>query len=118
MPAKLDTSQPLFVSVRSGALVTRFTLAGKASGLIGVVRGEGGAFTWRPEAIVMLPAEEVSVHRVPYGHALAQGDLVRRTEAEYQAQLAAQRPRGAPASASRSTSAAARARRSPARNGS
>ena len=91
MPAKLDTSQPLFVSVRSGALVTRFTLAGKASGLIGVVRGEGGAFAWHPEAIVMLPAEEVSVHRVPYGHALAQGDLVRRTEAEYQAQLAAQR---------------------------
>lgn len=85
----LDVTKPLFVSIREGALVPRFTLAGKVSGLIGAARGEGRTYVWHPEAITMIPAAEVAVHRKAYAHALANGDLVRRTAREHQTQQAA-----------------------------
>lgn len=88
-PPPLDTSQALYVSIRDGALVPRFTLAGKVSGLIGAERGEGRAYVWHPETITMIPAAEVAMHRKAYAHALEDGDLVRRTAREYQTQQAA-----------------------------
>lgn len=109
-PPPLDTSQPLYVSVREGSLVPRFTLAGKVSGYIGAERGEGRAYVWRPEVIVMIPAAEVAAHRKSYTHALANGDLVRRTARDFAAQQREQKAkeqREADASHSGSTSASA-----------
>lgn len=81
----LDTSKPLYVSIRDGALVARYTLAGASGGYIGAERGEGRAYVWHPERIVMIPAAEVAAHRTPYTLALAAGDLVPRTAEEYEA---------------------------------
>jgi hypothetical protein len=86
-----DVTQPLYVSIRDGALVPRFTLAGKVSGLIGAERGEGRAYVWHPDRIVMIPAAEVAAHRTPYTLALAAGDIVPRTAEEYEAARAAQK---------------------------
>lgn len=86
-----DVTQPLYVSIRDGALVPRFTLAGASGGYIGAERGEGRAYVWHPERIVMIPAVEVAAHRTPYTLALAAGDLVQRTAEEYEAARAAQK---------------------------
>ena len=103
----LDTSKPLYVSIRDGALVPRFTLAGTSGGYIGAERGEGRAYVWHPERIVMIPAVEVAAHRTPYTLALASGDLVPRTAEEYEAARAAQKKnRGAVASPNGSASPA------------
>lgn len=88
-PPPLDTSQPLYVSIRDGALVARYTLSGASGGYIGAERGEGRAYVWHPERIVMIPAAEVAAHRTPYVQALAAGNLVRRTAEEYEAANAA-----------------------------
>lgn len=87
----LDTSKPLYVSIRDGALVARYTLAGASGGYIGAERGEGRAYVWHPDRIVMIPAAEVAAHRTPYMLALASGDLVPRTAEEYEAARAAQK---------------------------
>lgn len=87
----LDVTQPLYVSIRDGALVPRFTLAGASGGYIGAERGEGRAYVWHPDRIVMIPAAEVAAHRTPYTLALAAGDIVPRTAEEYEAARAAQK---------------------------
>lgn len=106
-----NITQPLYVSIREGALVPRFTLAGKVSGYIGAERGEGRAYVWRPDVITMIPAVEAVKHRKAYGHALANGDLVPRTADEFEAQqraaLQKKEQREADASHSGSTSASA-----------
>lgn len=85
----LDVTQPLYVSIRDGALVARYTLAGTSGGYIGAERGEGRAYVWHPERIVTIPAAEVAAHRTPYVQALNAGDLVQHTADEYEAAIAA-----------------------------
>jgi len=86
---------PLYVSCVDGKPVTRLALGdrgGARPGLpIGTVRGEGRALVYQPDRIVMIPAAEVAAFGRVYERAIAEQHLVRRSEADYLAQIEAQK---------------------------
>lgn len=82
--------QPLFISCVDGKPVTRFRIGGVGARAlgdpIGAERGEGRAWTYYPERVVMIPAAEVAVFGRIYERAIADGDLVRRTAKDFEQQ--------------------------------
>lgn len=81
---------PLYVSCVDGKPVTRYRLGGRGGRTlgdpIGADRGEGRAWIYDPARVVRIPPEEVAVFGRIYERAIADGHLIRRTEAEHAAQ--------------------------------
>lgn len=82
--------QPLYVSCVDGKPVTRYRLGGRGPRAlgdpIGAERGEGRAWTYYPERVVMIPADEVATFGRIYERAIVDGHLVRRTAEDFAAQ--------------------------------
>lgn len=82
----------LFVSCVDGKPVARLPLPGaRGAGVILGARREGRALVHNAREVIALSAEEVRVHGRVYERAIREGNLVRRTEEEWQAWQAEQR---------------------------
>lgn len=94
-------AEPLYVSCVDGKPVARFSLGGRGGARgqdpIGAVRGEGRAWVYHPEIVVMIAAPEVEAFGRIYERAIHEGNLTRRTAADYAAQVKAQKQREADA---------------------
>jgi hypothetical protein len=72
-----------YVSSVQGRLVNRWD----TKSLIGAVRNPDGSVTWDTEQITPLPAEFVATYGGELRQCLVGGDLVERTEEQYQSYL-------------------------------
>lgn len=82
----------LFVSCVAGKPVARLPLPGaRGAGVTIGARREGRALVYNEREVIALSAEEVRVHGRVYERAIREGNLIRRTEEEWQAWQAAQR---------------------------
>lgn len=73
----------LFVSCVAGKPVSRLPLRGARSELIGAWR-EKGEYKYDEEIVVALTRAEVEAHGKVYERAIAEGDLRRRTRADWE----------------------------------
>lgn len=82
----------LFVSCVDGKPVARLPLPGaRGAGVILGARREGRTLVYDEREVIALSVEEVRVHGRVYERAIREGDLIRRTEKDWQAWQAAQR---------------------------
>ena len=93
--------------------MSRYSVAGRVTGLFGAVRAAGSrAYEYDETAVIAIAADEYEAHGRLYQRAIDAGDLRKRTEAEWRSYVAEQKARakaGAEAAAKEKTARAAAA---------